>query len=522
MSHYTLYQGDCAQVLKSLAPDSIEAAVTDPPYGLADMSPARVADCLAAWARGETWTPDSGAKGFMGKTWDAWVPGPEMWRELFRVLKPGGHALIFAGSRTQDMMSIALRLAGFEVRDTLMWLYGSGFPKSLDVSKALDKQRHDHAQALEVTAWIRATRDARGLRNADIDSAFGFAWAAGHWTSAAEPRVPTLDHVPKLLDVLGVAPSDLPPRIAYLLRHINTPKGQPGEAWHRREVIGQYNGDMGGLDGERLGQTGGDITAPATDNARTWLGWGTQLKPAYEPVILARKPLDGTIAQNTLTHGCGGLNIDGCRVGEEGGTRRSEQSEYPKKPDGTEDRASGWARTGHAVLDINGGRWPANILLDEHAAEALDAQTGEPVSRFFYTAKASRSQREAGLEGRASRTVNDGRQRDIDNPYLRGETQRKNTHPTVKPLDLMRYLVRLITPPGATCIDPFTGSGSTGCAVMLEGEGRRFVGIEREAEYLDIARARLAHYAPGVEESATESAEESAPEIDADGQYRLF
>jgi site-specific DNA-methyltransferase (adenine-specific) len=381
---YTLHAGDCAEVLKTLAPNSIEAAVSDPPYGLGDMSPARVADCLSAWARGEAWTPTG--KGFMGKEWDAWTPGPEMWRELYRVLKPGAHALIFAGSRTQDIMSIALRLAGFEVRDSLQWLYGSGFPKNHDVSKAIDKN------------------------------------------AGAEREV------------------------------IGTKLGRPGYSLAADKGRGVACVAHGNSEKEC------EITAPATDAARAWEGWGSALKPAYEPIILARKPLDGTLAQNTLTHGCGGLNIDGGRVGE--------------------------------VSTPTQGRYPANILLDEAAAELLDAQTGEPTSRFFYCAKASSAEREAGLEGREARAVKDGRKSYKDSPHLRGETLRLNTHPTIKPLALMRYLVRLITPPGATCIDPFMGSGSTGCAVMQEGEGRRFVGIEREPEYLDIARARLAHYTP--------------------------
>lgn len=381
---YTLHAGDCTEVLKTLAPNSIEAAVSDPPYGLGDMSPAKVADCLSAWARGEAWTPTG--KGFMGKEWDAWTPGPEMWRELYRVLKPGAHALIFAGSRTQDIMSIALRLAGFEVRDSLQWLYGSGFPKNHDVSKAIDKN------------------------------------------AGAEREV------------------------------IGTKLGRPGYSLAADKGRGVACVAHGNSEKEC------EITAPATDAARAWEGWGSALKPAYEPIILARKPLDGTLAQNTLTHGCGGLNIDGGRVGE--------------------------------VSTPTQGRYPANILFDEAAAEQLDAQTGEPTSRFFYCAKASSAEREAGLEGREARAVKDGRKSYKDSPHLRGETLRLNTHPTIKPLALMRYLVRLITPPGATCIDPFMGSGSTGCAVMQEGEGRRFVGIEREPEYLDIARARLAHYTP--------------------------
>jgi len=522
MNTHTVHTGDSLEVLKSLPDSSIEAVVTDPPYGLGDMSPAKVAECLQAWARGDTWTPTG--KGFMGKQWDAWVPPPELWREVLRVLKPGGHAIVFAGSRTQDLMSVSLRLAGFEVRDTLQWLYGSGFPKSLDVSKALDKQRHDRDQVLEVTAWIRATRDARGLRNADLDAAFGFAGMAGHWTSASsQPAVPTLDQVPTLLKVLGVAPEDLPPRIAHLLEHLNTLKGQPAETWHQREVIGHstnaHSGKQAGVEGAYGFKQEFNITAPATEPAQQWQGWGTALKPAYEPAILARKPLDGTVAQNTLAHGCGGLNIDACRVD----TRDKPLVLGAYHEHGA---VAFTQRDGGKVYDQ--GRFPANVILDEDAAALLDAQTGTlrtgaraaklytshegttygeykggveralpasegGASRFFYTAKASRAEREAGLEARDARKVKDGRASSIDNPYQRGDTLRLNTHPTVKPIALMRYLVKLVTPPHGTVLDPFTGSGSTGCAAALERVN--FVGVELDPEYAEIARTRIKHWA---------------------------
>ena len=407
--------GDSMKVLRGLPTASVEAVVCDPPYGLGDTSPETVADCLSAWASGREWTPKG--KGFMGKSWDAWVPPPALWREVLRVLKPGGHALVFAGSRTQDLMGISLRLAGFEVRDTLMWLYGSGFPKSHDISKQIDKNNN----SLLVVGQGRAGKNALGQ---DI----GF-------NKTYDPHT--------------------------------------------------YN-----------------ITRPNCTDAKTWAGWGTALKPAYEPIILARKPLEGTVAQNTLKQGCGGLNIDDCRVGEEGG---SEQAEYPKKPDGTEDRASGCARTGHAVLDINGGRWPSNILLDEHAAEALDAQTGGHVSRFFYTAKASRAEREAGLEGlplKAPAALS-GEETRPDRPT--NHPMRANHHPTVKPIDLMRYLVKLITPPDGVVLDPFMGSGTTGCAALLEG--KRFVGVEMEAEYHQIAEARIKHWGGKVVPRATAPAQ---------------
>ena len=463
-----LLHGDCKTMLKTLAAESIEAAVSDPPYGLGDTSPARVAECLAAWTRGEEYQP-TGA-GFMGKAWDAWTPGPDMWRELYRVLKPGAHALIFAGSRTQDLMSLALRLAGFEIRDTLQWLYGNGFPKSLDISKALDKM-------------------AGAEREVPITSRSGLHRASG--VSVARVSESTKD-APRLQD----------------------------------------------------------ITAPATDAARAWEGWGTALKPAYEPIILARKPLSGTVVQNTLAHGCGALNIDGCRIAWSEG----EQKGYTRPPSDTPRVAmqaplgAGETRTGDAA-----GRWPANVLLDEDAAAQLDAQTGTlrtgaraakrytshegttyggykggveralpasegGASRFFYTAKASRAEREAGLDGHETKTGAELTGRAEGSVGLsayagtRGAQPRANTHPTVKPIDLMRYLVRLITPPGASVIDPFMGSGSTGCAAVLEGA--RFVGIEREAEYMNIARARIAHHTPAPPSPA--------PPSPADEQLSLF
>jgi DNA modification methylase len=488
-------------VLKTLAPDSIEAAVSDPPYGLGDMSPARVAECLAAWTRGEEYSPEG--RGFMGKAWDAWTPGPDMWRELYRVLKPGAHALIFAGSRTQDLMSLALRLAGFEIRDTLQWLYGSGFPKSHNIAKNLDwtQAPPPRSKVYEVTKWIREARDAAGITNKDIDAATN-TQMAGHWTSdKSQPAIPALLQVAALLNVLKLTPEQVPDHIVDVLLGNR-------ERVSLREVLGTVMKQRIDThwEGEYKEATHTIYGAPVRKEAQKWEGWGTALKPAYEPIILARKPLAGTVVQNTLEHGCGGLNIGGCRVAW------------------SEGEEAGDTRTGDAA-----GRWPANVLLDEGAAEVLDAQA-PGASRFFYTAKASRAEREAGLEGHATKTnteltgraegsvglimidPRDGRLR--DNPYAgtSGATPRANTHPTVKPLDLMRYLVRLITPPGASVIDPFMGSGSTGCAAVLEGA--RFVGIEREAEYMNIARARIAHHTPAPPSPA--------PPSPADEQLSLF
>lgn len=308
---------------------------------------------------------------------------------------------------------------------------------------------------------------------------------SGHWTSQkSQPSVPTLDQVPKLLEVLGVDADDVPEEIRRLLYELNGRKGQPGENWAKREVIKERTMVQGGgnalqlREGERR-EVEANITTPATEAAKQWEGWGTALKPANEPIVLARKPFKGTVAENVQEHSTGALNIDGCRVG------------------GKE------------------GRWPANVLLDEEAGALLDEQSGHiksgkpsgkrngsdhnvayadiakgsdltgygdqgGASRFFYCAKTSKKERNAGISEEAS-----------------------NNHPTVKPISLMRYLCRLITSPGGTVLDPFLGSGTTGCAALLEGFN--FIGIEMDDEYVKIARARIKHW----EQEAQDSAESS-------------
>jgi DNA modification methylase len=407
-----LINADCFEALKGIASNSVEAVVTDPPYGLGACTPAQVAECLQAWSSGKTWKPKG--SGFMGKAWDAWVPPPELWREVLRVLKPGGHALVFAGSRTQDLMGMSLRLAGFEMRDVIQWLYGSGFPKSHDVSKALDKMA--------------------GAEREVIETCFNYGKTQGNKS-------------------LG-------------------------------DYAGEYNRSL-----------------PSTPQAKQWDGWGTALKPAYEPALLVRKPLSGTVAQNTLDHGCGGLNIDGCRI---------DTNEQLGRASG------GWQKEGYVGgesgkfntigITKEGGRWPSNVILDKQASEQLEQQAG--TSRFFYTAKASKSEREAGLEGFPLKRAGalSGEETREDRPT--NHPMRANVHPTVKPIDLMRYLIRLITPPHGTVLDPFMGSGSTGCAAALEGVS--FIGIEREPEYFAIAQQRVAYWGGDVE--ALEYPPESKPE----------
>jgi site-specific DNA-methyltransferase (adenine-specific) len=344
-----LLHGDCLDRLRELPDCSVDACVTDPPYGLS----------------------------FMGKAWDYDVPGAEVWREVLRVLKPGGHLLAFAGTRTQHRMAVQIEDAGFEIRDMIAWVYGSGFPKSLDVSKAIDKAAGAEREVVGPNPWNH-------VRNHNPDS----------WSGATRTQ----------------------------------------------------NGKYGST-----GSGPSDITAPATPAAQQWSGWGTALKPALEPITVARKPFKGTVAANVLEHGTGAINVDGCRVA--GSVPRTVQGQSARAGEvyGADQRELREFEP-HAA-----GRWPANLIhdgSDEPCALLSDA------ARFFYCAKASKADRGEG-----------------------------NGHPTVKPTDLMRYLCRLVTPPGGAVLDPFMGSGSTGKAAVLEGF--RFIGIEREAEYLEIARGRI-------------------------------
>jgi site-specific DNA-methyltransferase (adenine-specific) len=520
-----LWHGDCLDVLRTLPDCSVDSIVSDPPYGLT----------------------------FMGKRWDYDVPSVEVWRECLRVLKPGGHLLAFAGTRTQHRMACRIEDAGFEIRDMIAWVYGSGFPKSLDVSKAIDKAAGAEREVLGPGRW----NHVKGCNDLQSDC---------------------------------------------LIR----PGGQHEE------------------------------TAPATPEAQQWAGWGTALKPALEPITVARKPLAGTVAANVLEHGTGALNVDGCRVGTEtagwNGLGETPRNVY----------MGGWSADGIARPTI--GRWPANLIHDgsdevvacfpdsngsgaartlkrgqradgegwgmaDAAGELRDAGTGS-AARFFYCAKASKADRNYGLDsieivslqcsawenvdqkarlrvdtaqspprvidvsgapcndasawntflfgngttdqcqsgsrftietatssttesktlswllrsntseytaGARSATVSGGsraasaetttpcltttsewmvsprgveRAASLTRWTINGNAGQPCDHPTVKPTDLMRYLCRLVTPPGGVVLDPFMGSGSTGKAAMLESFG--FIGIEREAEYVEIAKARIA------------------------------
>ena len=409
--------------MATLPEHSIDAIVTDPPYEL----------------------------GVLGKrtAWDSTGVANDVrtWQEAARVLKPGGYLVAFSSARTYHRMTTAIEDANFEIRDQLLWLYGSGFPKSLNISASLDQQRHDRPQVLQVTRWIKETRESAGVTNKQIDQAFGFNNMAGHWTTQAQqPEIPTLEQIPKLLALLG--DPVVPPEIHKLIYDLNGIKGERGENWYKREITGQHSTSAAI---QRWKANYRDHTAneaqarrdiPTSAEAIKWDGWGTTLKPAHEPITLARNYFPGTLPDNIRANGIGALNIEATRVGD------------------------------------TGTKWPANLLLTDETAALIDqeATTDDPPSKFFYSGKTSLDEREAGMDG-------------FDASAATG--RRKNHHPTVKPIELMRYLIRLVVPPGGTVLDPFSGSGSTGLAAL--DEGAKYIGIDLDPEYNEIARARIEH-----------------------------
>lgn len=378
-ANFKIINDDCLVALAAMEENSIAAIVTDPPYEL----------------------------GFMGRAWDksGIAYNVELWRLALRVLKPGGHLLAFGGTRTYHRMACAIEDAGFDVRDMMQWLYGSGFPKSHNVSKAIDKAA---GAEREVIGMQKLTGTARGH-------------AAARTTAA---------------------------------------------------------------DGYEIVRSEMAITAPATPEAKQWDGWGSALKPANEPICLARKPFDGTISDNVLRWGTGGLNIDGCRV-------EGEELEVRVRKGGSEfGQNSGWNSHNNrdTVYDGTAGRFPANIMHD--GSDEATAGMGE-AARFFYCAKAGHKERDAGLDAlppKARPTMGSG----IGGQPDQSLANNRNSHPTVKPIALMRYLVRLVTPPGGVVLDMFMGSGTTGCAAMLEGFD--FIGTEREPEFAEIARLRIEYW----------------------------
>jgi DNA modification methylase len=496
-------------VLRGLADNSVDSVVTDPPYEL----------------------------GFMGKKWDSTGIAYDVtvWEECLRVLKPGGHILAFGGSRTFHRMAVAIEDAGFEIRDSIAWMYGSGFPKSLDVSKAIDKSKGKNRQRqLEFTAWMRATGITAGAANKALQDAGAISengTIAGHYFGSSQPAIATAD----LFDLLRPL---LPPVPENIERLVAERTGIEWTEYKKRVVTGTKMAGIatpGDTDRHTVGGSKAvevDVTAAHTPEAKQWEGWGTALKPAHEPIVVGRKPFGkgSTVAANVLEHGVGGLNIDASRIGTE--TRVNSAS---KSLGNDRTMSGGTANPNYPDVTVQ-GRWPANVILDEYSAGLLDEQSGvltsgalkphvkragpnKPhvkdfmngmegklntaespansggASRFFYCAKASKRDRNEGLDALPDNVVGSffgnfevpGNKigANPDKPNHPG----KNTHPTVKPTSLMRYLIKLVTPVGGTVLDPFTGSGSTGKAALLDGY--KFVGAELTEEYLPIIEGRL-------------------------------
>lgn len=459
-SNYKLYQGNMLNMLEVIKPSSIDSIITDPPYGLTSITkrfgkegsaPASTKNNDGSFARL--------SKGFMGKEWDG--SGIEYnidtWQKCYEVLKPGGYLLAFGGSRTFHRIACAIEDAGFEIRDTIMWLYGSGFPKSMNIGLAIDKKNGVDNRTGNIVKGV-GSNNTNSMKNGLTES---------------------------------------------------------------QEFASEYE--------ERIAQN-------------EWNGWGTALKPSFEPIIIARKPFKGSLVDNVIEYGVGGINIDECRVesSKEDIDKLNKEWDrewntsyktFAKNVGGSAGFDYSNARTENKGLS---GRFPANTILTYDETDFNEVCGGFPntknskrssknnkdtvytntytppkaiytenntygdsgsASRYFYCAKASKRDRDEGLDLFNQEKVNDGRQTPIDNAFQRGETLRKNTHPTVKPTSLMQYLVRLVTPNGGTVLDPFNGSGSTGKAVMYENKEHnknyKYIGIELTEEYLPISKARI-------------------------------
>jgi len=476
-----LMLGDNMKSLKELPDNSVDSIVTDPPYALTSIKKRFGKEGSAPAQFGSDGAFQRASKGFMGKEWDAEVPTVEFWSEVYRVLKPGGHVLSFGGTRTYHRMAVNIEDAGFEIRDQIMWIYGSGFPKSHNIGKAIDKIQGNEREVLGTKADFSLDGAKRNPNN----------------------------------------------------------HREMGEA--AKEISHEYGYKQG-------------WEAPVTKGQSDWEGWGTALKPANEPICLARKPLsEKTIAENVLKWGTGGLNIDASRISFVDESDKSYGIEN-KKQQNIYGGGNGLMRGEYNPNQE--GRFPANVILDEEAGKILDEQSGikqsqkrkpeynKPTehtntytpkasdyrddntysdkggaSRFFYVPKVSKKERNAGMDIKVG--IFNQRPRREDGTIIYKEThpeewkeamnklprkdktskaaaeeklqgEKGNTHPTVKPINLLTYLVRLVTPKNGVVMDCFMGSGSTGISAQLEGF--KFIGMEMDEDYFNIAETRINAY----------------------------
>lgn len=448
-----ILKGDNIELLKQYSDNYFDSVVTDCPYGLGKEPNAL--KLLQDWI--DHGYHEIKGKGFMGKSWDAFVPQPLFWKEVFRVLKPGGYVLAFFGTRTYDWGTMAIRLAGFEIRDMICWHYGSGFPKSLNISKQLDKN-----------AGVERKVVGKKIRG-DVE----IAKTKGSTFSTADAN-------------------------------------------KNNKAIFGYGIEY--------------ITEATTDDAKQYEGWGTALKPATEPICVARKPLCGTVAENVLKYGTGGINIDGCRIEFES------DEDLQSATYGTGTNIIGGNYVGSKLTDGRKnieanrlGRFPSNVILDDYMGDILNEQSGEltsgkpcgiraaketgiygkfaggmavtgfgdtgGASRFFYCAKASQWERNAGCDLLEAKKAWVGALRDGE----RESELRTNTHSTVKPISLIRYLQRLVTPKGGITLDPFAGSGTAGCSAYFENIGECvLMEIDDDGTYIPIIEARTKYWAKEI------------------------
>lgn len=499
----TVYSGNNLDILPTLPDNSVDSIVCDPPYEL----------------------------GFMGKTWDSSgiAYSVQLWQECLRVLKPGGHLLAFGGTRTWHRLAVAIEDAGFEIRDNIAWLYGSGFPKSHNISKAIDKYLANDKLSLDLLPdeqrfceWMQQHSGITIVQSKEILGSARFITGQVEIVNTATAEKPNLGRramIPTYAAWQKIKPLlvvEAPEWVEALVKEPPKPAIEHPNEWNSGK---------------------GEGTAGTNEYA----GWGTALKPAHEPIVVARKPVQGTVAENVLKYGTGAINIDATRIGT--GTGEKRIVNYP------DIRGNNYGQDNEAYADrktvereiVDQGRWPANIILDEYTAELLDKQSGitkstggrigkkdasninfglsgkyekgDPgfgdvggASRFFYVAKANKRDRNEGLdniEGKEISAKGNGLARTCDTcgaTTLDGcdcpdrtfsNPVRQNFHPTVKPTALMQYLIRLVTPENGVVLDPFTGSGSTGKAAILEN--KHFIGIELTPEYLPIIEGRLTH-----------------------------
>lgn len=449
--NFQTYLGDSLEILKTIPSNSVDSLVTDPPAGIGLL--------------GLDWDKDKGGR----KEWTAWLT--QIMTECHRILKPGAYGFVWAIPRTSHWTGNALEEAGFQVKDVITHIFGSGFPKSVAIDKAIDRAKYTSTDELfKVTAWIKSRRDELGLTNKQLDDIAGVKGGACHWTASppfGQPHIPTLERWEKIEAAIGPSPQ--------WIKDFIKPSRERGEEWSKRTVVGHYAKDAGGIGGTAFKSTNHEKTETISERSKPWEGWGTALKPASEHWILIQKPIsEHNLAANVLKHGVGGINIDASRVPVNGkipsttnldfrdggflweARMRSQSSVYHQHPNGR-------FPANVIVTRSNDSGCPAKIMNDQSERETEVSEyfkNFKPEVPFFYCKKPTKAER--GLD---------------------------NIHPTVKPLRLMRYLCKMVTPPNGTVLDPFMGSGTTGVSALFEKFN--FIGIERDETYHQISTKRL-------------------------------